>query len=96
MIEPRCRKKLHGKAIQTENPSTLDVCFNTCSFEIELCDYGHMLMRTNRETPDAELVELAQANTKVRLLRARLQLREHLTRTLGDPERRLVRAGHGH
>jgi RNA polymerase sigma-70 factor (ECF subfamily) len=42
-----------------------------------------------RET--AEALGLTEANTKVRLLRARLQLREHLTRALGDPEHRLVR-----
>jgi RNA polymerase sigma-70 factor (ECF subfamily) len=42
-----------------------------------------------RETADA--LDLTEANTKVRLLRARLQLREHLTRALGDPERRLVK-----
>jgi RNA polymerase sigma-70 factor, ECF subfamily len=46
-----------------------------------------------RETADA--LDLTEANTKVRLLRARLQLREHLTRALGDPERRLVRV-HDH
>jgi RNA polymerase sigma-70 factor (ECF subfamily) len=39
----------------------------------------------------AEALGLSEANTKVRLLRARLQLREELTRTLGDPERRPVR-----
>lgn len=32
---------------------------------------------------------LSEANTKVRLLRARLMLREHLTRKLGDPARRV-------
>jgi RNA polymerase sigma-70 factor, ECF subfamily len=37
----------------------------------------------------AEVLGLTQANTKVRLLRARLQLRELLTRTLGDESRRL-------
>jgi RNA polymerase sigma-70 factor, ECF subfamily len=37
----------------------------------------------------AEALGLTQANTKVRLLRARLQLRELLTRTLGDESRRL-------
>jgi hypothetical protein len=30
------------------------------------------------------------------LLRARLMLREQLTRTLGDPERRAVRTHHNH
>jgi len=35
---------------------------------------------------------LSEANTKVRLLRARLQLRELLTRVFGDPERRVTRA----
>ena len=40
----------------------------------------------------AEALGLSEANTKVRLLRARLQLRELLTRTLGDPERRVMRA----
>lgn len=37
-----------------------------------------------RET--AELIGQSEANTKVRLLRARLQLREQLTRALGDPK----------
>ena len=36
-----------------------------------------------KETADA--LGLSEANIKVRLLRARLQLREQLTRTLGDP-----------
>jgi RNA polymerase sigma-70 factor (ECF subfamily) len=43
-----------------------------------------------RET--AEALELSEANTKVRLLRARLQLRELLTEKLGDPETQLVRS----
>jgi RNA polymerase sigma-70 factor (ECF subfamily) len=38
----------------------------------------------------AEALGLSEANTKVRLLRARLQLREQLTRILGDPDRRVV------
>ena len=38
----------------------------------------------------AEALGLSEANVKVRLLRARLQLREQLTRTLGNPERRLI------
>lgn len=46
-----------------------------------------------RET--AEALGLSEANTKVRLLRARLQLRELLTRTLGDPAQRVTRA-HDH
>jgi RNA polymerase sigma-70 factor (ECF subfamily) len=44
----------------------------------------------------AEALGLSEANTKVRLLRARLQLREQLTRTLGDPERRVLRPLHNH
>ena len=40
----------------------------------------------------AEALDLSESNTKVRLLRARLQLRELLTRTLGDPARRVMRA----
>ena len=39
-----------------------------------------------RET--AEALGLSEANVKVRLLRARLQLRERLTRAFGDPARR--------
>lgn len=39
-----------------------------------------------RETADA--LGLSEANVKVRLLRARLQLRERLTRAFGDPARR--------
>lgn len=40
----------------------------------------------------AEALGLTEANVKVRLLRARLQLREKLTLIFGDPERRLTRA----
>jgi RNA polymerase sigma-70 factor (ECF subfamily) len=40
-----------------------------------------------RET--AETLDLSEANVKVRLLRARLALRERLTRAFGDPSRRL-------
>ena len=43
-----------------------------------------------RET--AEALELSEANTKVRLLSARLQLRELLTQKLGDPTTQLVRS----
>ena len=44
----------------------------------------------------AAALELSEANVKVRLLRARLQLREELTRVLGDPERRLIHSPHHH
>jgi RNA polymerase sigma-70 factor, ECF subfamily len=44
----------------------------------------------------AKALGLSEANTKVRLLRARLQLREELTRTLGDPDRRVERVAHEH
>lgn len=43
----------------------------------------------------AEALGLSEANTKVRLLRARLQLRELLTKKLGDPGRR-IRPAHDH
>jgi RNA polymerase sigma-70 factor, ECF subfamily len=45
-----------------------------------------------RET--AESLGLTEANVKVRLLRARLQLREVLTRVFGDPHRALSRHHH--
>jgi RNA polymerase sigma-70 factor, ECF subfamily len=44
----------------------------------------------------AETLGLSEANVKVRLLRARLQLRERLTRILGDPAKRVVREPHAH
>lgn len=47
-----------------------------------------------RET--ARALGLSQANVKVRLLRARLQLREQLTRTFGNPARRFMPADHAH
>jgi RNA polymerase sigma-70 factor (ECF subfamily) len=47
-----------------------------------------------RET--AAALGLSEANVKVRLLRARLQLREHLTRALGDPAKRVQRSQHNH
>lgn len=37
---------------------------------------------------------VSEANTKVRLLRARLQLREQLTRAFGDPQTRLLHRPH--
>lgn len=43
----------------------------------------------------AAALELTESNVKMRLLRARLQLREQLTRTLGDPQTRIER-GHHH
>jgi RNA polymerase sigma-70 factor, ECF subfamily len=46
-----------------------------------------------RET--AEALGLSEGNVKVRLLRARLKLREDLTREFGDPARRIVRGDHG-
>lgn len=48
-----------------------------------------------RET--AEVLRLSEANVKVRLLRARLELREYLTRKLGDPARAVKKehAPHG-
>ncbi len=44
----------------------------------------------------AEALGLSEANVKVRLLRARLQLRESLTRAFGDPARRVQRPSHPH
>lgn len=47
-----------------------------------------------RETADA--LGISEANTKVRLLRARLMLREELTQAFGDPATRLIRSNHHH
>lgn len=47
-----------------------------------------------RET--AVALNLSEGNVKVRLLRARLQLREDLTRVLGDPDKQLFRSPHHH
>jgi RNA polymerase sigma-70 factor, ECF subfamily len=47
-----------------------------------------------RETAGA--LGLSEANVKVRLLRARLQLREDLTRVLGDPGRQPAKLHHNH
>ena len=44
----------------------------------------------------SEALGLSEANTKVRLLRARLQLRELLTQALGDPKKRVARSQHDH
>lgn len=44
----------------------------------------------------AETLGLSESNVKMRLLRARLQLREELTLTLGDPAKRLHRGHHQH
>ena len=44
----------------------------------------------------ATALNLSEGNVKVRLLRARLQLREELTRVLGDPARQLIRSHQHH
>jgi RNA polymerase sigma-70 factor (ECF subfamily) len=44
----------------------------------------------------AELLGITPSNVKVRLLRARLQLRERLTRVLGNEATRLAPADHHH
>ena len=44
----------------------------------------------------AQALSLTEANVKMRLLRARLQLREQLTRVLGDPASRIERSHHHH
>jgi RNA polymerase sigma-70 factor (ECF subfamily) len=50
---------------------------------------------STRET--AELLDLSESNVKVRLLRARLQLRERLTRALGDESTQMTApADHHH
>ena len=42
----------------------------------------------------AELIGISEANVKVRLLRARLLLREKLTKVLGDENRRIISKRH--
>jgi RNA polymerase sigma-70 factor, ECF subfamily len=44
----------------------------------------------------AEALGISEGNVKVRLLRARLQLREQLTRAFGDPETQVRRVPHQH
>ncbi len=44
----------------------------------------------------AEAMGLSEANVKVRLLRARLQLREQLTHVFGDESRRVAPGSHQH
>ena len=62
---------------------------------LEQLDEKHRLVFLLRDVEGLSIKETAQdlglseANVKVRLLRARLQLRETLTRSLGDAERRV-------
>jgi RNA polymerase sigma-70 factor (ECF subfamily) len=44
----------------------------------------------------AATLKLSESNVKMRLLRARLQLREELTQKFGDPAKRLQRGHHHH
>lgn len=65
-------------------------------------DDKHRLVFLLREVEGLSIAEtaaalnLSESNVKMRLLRARLQLREELTRTLGDPAKRLERGHHHH
>ena len=44
----------------------------------------------------AKALRISEANVKVRLLRARMQLRERLTRVFGDAARRYEPSNHAH
>lgn len=63
---------------------------------------GHRLVFLLRDVAGLSTAEtalelgLGEANVKVRLLRARLALRERLTRTFGDESRRVERPRHPH
>jgi RNA polymerase sigma-70 factor (ECF subfamily) len=67
---------------------------------LEVLDEKHRAVFLLRDVEGLSIQETAQAlgmtaaNVKVRLLRARLRLREELTRKLGDPETRLLRHQH--
>lgn len=67
---------------------------------LERLDEKHRLVFLLRDVEGLSIKEtagtlgLSEANTKVRLLRARLQLREELTRTLGDPTTRVLPHDH--
>jgi RNA polymerase sigma-70 factor, ECF subfamily len=68
---------------------------------LDQLDEKHRMVFLLRDVEGLSIEETARdlgltpANVKVRLLRARLQLREILTRVFGDPHRRLVRS-HDH
>ena len=63
---------------------------------LEKLDEGHRLVFLLRDVEGlsvketADALGLSEANVKVRLLRARLQLREHLTRAFGDEHKRVT------
>ena len=63
---------------------------------LEKLDEGHRLVFLLRDVEDlsvketADALGLTEANVKVRLLRARLQLREHLTRVFGDEHKHVI------
>lgn len=65
-------------------------------------DEKHRLVFLLRDVEGLSVAEtagalgLTESNVKMRLLRARLQLREELTRTLGDPATRIQRGQHQH
>lgn len=68
--------------------------------ELETLDEKHRLVFILRDIEGlsteetADMLGITVSNTKVRLLRARLALRERLTSKLGDPSRRVI--GHKH
>jgi RNA polymerase sigma-70 factor (ECF subfamily) len=63
---------------------------------LEKLDEGHRIVFLLRDVEGlsvketADVLGLSEANVKVRLLRARLQLREHLTRAFGDERKRVT------
>jgi RNA polymerase sigma-70 factor, ECF subfamily len=69
--------------------------------ELEALDPPHRLVFLLRDVQGfsvretAEALDISEANVKVRLLRARLRLREGLTRVLGDPDTRVKPGLHG-
>ena len=69
---------------------------------LDQLDDNHRLVFLLRDVEGLSVKEtavalvLSEANVKVRLLRARLQLRERLTNAFGDPGSRIERAHHHH
>ena len=69
---------------------------------IAAIDPGHRAVFLLRDVEElsvrdtAAALKISEANVKVRLLRARLQLREHLTRTFGDAAHRYEPGAHAH
>ena len=93
------RRRTPDETVPAPEPLGLDPQLRTALRSLSPVDREALLLIAWEDltpTRAARALRINPTAFRVRLLRARLQLREILTRSLGDPTRRVPRADHAH